>query len=507
MLVQEILKKSARQYSGKVAVRFEGYDLTFDALAQRSWRFAHALEAYGVRKGTHVALMMPNSLEFLYAYFGALSLGATVVLVNFLLKPREVQFILNHSDAKLLILAEQFAGLVNEVKNSLPQISTFIINSPQPKEGFIRMKDLLETGIDHMPKVAGTEDDVAVIMYTSGTTGDPKGCMQTHYNITTTADAFGTRMDVRKEDKAFQLTSLFTVAGVNSVALPAIDRGATLYMLPKFDPVKAVELIQSEKPTFTVSVPAMWRMMLDQPKINDYDLSSLRLIVVGATSVPPALVRDLKRRMPKIDVGIVCGMTETSGVDSYAQGSIVLEKPSTVGTATPGFSVRVVDEKGNNLPWGEIGEEIVKGPGVIAGYYKNERASVEAIKNGWLYTGDLARFDEDGHLFLVDRKKDLVIRGGMNVYPIEIESVIYEIPAVAEVAIVAQHHEVLGEVPIAFVVPRPGQVVTEKEVIAYCRQNLAKYKVPVAVQIVEPLPRTASGKVDKKVIRSQYNLG
>ena len=358
---------------------------------------------------------------------------------------------------------------------------------------------LEESSLEFSP-VQLNANDTAVVMYTSGTTGKPKGVMLTHQNILASAEIWSEAMSVSDRDRMLVSTPLFHCAASHVFVVPVTYKGGSIIIEEAFSTVQTLNLLQGAGPTMFFGVPAMYTIILNLPHIHDVKLPTLRLFAYGAAPMPYELVKKLKETFPNVKVQNLYGQTENAPAASTLKDHLALEKIGSVGEALPQTEIRVVDETGKSLPVGQVGEIVVKGPQVMKGYLKNEAATRQAIKDGWLYSGDLGRFDEDGLLYIVDRKKDMINRGGENVYPVEVEEVLYQIQELLEAAVVGVPHEVYGEVPKAFAVMKEGKSITEKQVIDYCATQLAKYKVPIEVEFLDELPRNASGKVLKHTL-------
>lgn len=309
-------------------------------------------------------------------------------------------------------------------------------------------------------------------------------------------------MDLNERDRMQIVAPLFHCAASHVFSIPVIYAGGTIVIEEAFSPEQALTTMEQERITIFFGVPAMYSILLNTSKIKQIELPSLRLLTYGAAPMPYELVRKVKSLFPNVKVQNLYGQTENSPAATTLKDHFALDKVGSVGEPLPKTEVQVVDEFGDPLPHGQVGEIVVKGPQVMKGYLKNEEETNRAIQNGWLYSGDLGRFDEDGLLYIVDRKKDMIIRGGENVYPVEVEEVLYQVPELLEAAVVGVPHTVYGEVPKAFVVLKDGNEITEEEILAFCSKRLAKFKMPVEVDFMESLPRNASGKVLKNSLRN-----
>ncbi|MCM3708956.1 class I adenylate-forming enzyme family protein [Sporosarcina luteola] len=492
MFMTEVLGEYAKHQPDKVFTSYNSREWTYGEFYEKAMKVAGHFQAEGYEKGDIIALYSLNSDLFLVYYFGIQLGGFTVMPVNTKLAPREVEFIFNHSEAKAIIYDERLEEIVNQSKHPFNEKLSIQEN----------MESLFAGGAGKFEPVEFKGEDTAVVMYTSGTTGKPKGVMLTHQNIISTAEIWSEAMSITGEDRMLISTPLFHCAACHVFMIPVTYKGGTVIIEEAFSPKGTLDLLQKTAPTMFFGVPAMYTIILNLPEIKKMELPSLRLFGYGAAPMPFEILKKLKETFPNVKVQNLYGQTENSPAASTLKDHLALEKIGSVGEALPQTEVRVVDEFGEPLPTGQVGEIVMRGPQVMKGYLKDEEETRRAIKNGWLYTGDLGRMDEDGLLYIVDRKKDMIIRGGENVYPVEVEEVLYQIPGLFEAAVVGVPHEVLGEVPKAYIVAKEGATLTEADVTKYCSSNLAKYKIPVEIEFLDELPRNASGKVLKHTLRS-----
>ncbi|WP_432357305.1 class I adenylate-forming enzyme family protein [Sporosarcina sp. UB5] len=494
MFMTEVVGEYAKQQPDKVFTSYNGREWTYGEFYEKAKKVAGYFQAKGYEKGDIIALYSLNSDLFLVSYFGIQLGGFIVMPVNTKLAPPEVEYIFNHSDAKALIYDKRLEDVVNESKHPFKEKLSI------GEQGDIDR--LLASGTDKFEPVEIDGEETAVVMYTSGTTGKPKGVMLTYQNILSTAEIWSEAMSITDADRMLISTPLFHCAACHVFMIPVTYKGGTVIIEEAFSPKGTVELLQKAKPTIFFGVPAMYTIILNLPEINNLELASVRLFGYGAAPMPYEMVKKLKETFPNVKVQNLYGQTENSPAASTLKDHLALEKIGSVGEALPQTEIRVVDEFGESLPTGQVGEIVMRGPQVMKGYLKDEEETRRTIQNGWLYTGDLGRMDEDGLLYIVDRKKDMIIRGGENVYPIEVEEVLYQIPELFEAAVVGVPHEVLGEVPKAYVVVKEGATLTESDIVSHCEKNLANYKIPVEIEFLDELPRNASGKVLKHTLRS-----
>lgn len=487
-----LLTESGAKVPERTAIRLDDIAIPYQALDLTSKLVAGLLKSKGVKQGDRVGLMLPNVPHFPFVYYGALRLGAVVVPMNVLFTAREIEHYLNDSGAELVIVWEDFAAPAREAaeKTGAEVIAVSPENVAELVAGIEPFDDVVE--------VDG--EDTAVLLYTSGTTGLPKGAELTHDNIRTNVEAILSLFEnPSEEDVFFGGLPLFHVFGQTVGMNAAVAIGAELTLLPRFDPAKALEIIQRDKVTVFMGVPTMYAAMLHVPNRQDYDIGTLRLCVSGGAALPVEIIRAFER---DFDTPILegYGLSETSPVASF--GRVDMErKPGTIGTPVPGVEMRIVDDEGAPLGVGDVGELQVKGPNVMKGYWKNPDATAKAITpDGWFFTGDMATVDEDGYYSIVDRKKEMILRGGYNVYPREIEEALYEHPAIAEAAVVGIPHDDLGEEIVAVVAFAEGQTASEDEIREHAKKLVAKYKYPRHVKIVDELPKGATGKILKREI-------
>lgn len=500
-----LLDMSARRNPGKVAVIFEQMHLRYAEVNGAANKIANGLAAMGVKRGDHVAIMLPNAPHFVICYYAILKLGAAVVPLNVLFKRHEVEYHLKDSDAVALIAWEGFLGEAAEgfaaaetckhlIVAQTPGSTTTLPDGARPLDALMADTPPTFVTADTNP------DDTAVILYTSGTTGRPKGAELSHSNMLMNAVVGAEKVIKTAEDEIGLATlPLFHSFGQTCVMNSLFYAGATITLLPRFEPQKALEIMARDKVTFFAGVPTMYFYLLNFPTAGDYDLSSLRRCVSGGSAMPVEVMHAFNR---KYNVTILegYGLSETSPVASFNQ--IDHEPvPGSIGTPIWGVDMRCVDADGNEVARGELGEIAIRGHNVMKGYYKRPDATAEAIRDGWFYSGDVAYMDEQGFFFIKDRVKDMILRGGFNVYPREIEEVLYAHPAIAEAAVIGIPNEALGEEIRAVVALKPGQSASEQEVIAYCKERLAAYKYPRSVQFRDSLPKTATGKILKRELK------
>ena len=499
-----IVTRAARRFGSKTALVAAGQTLTYQALDDLCDRVASGLYDIGVRPGDRVSLYSPNRWEWVVAYHAALRAGAVVNPINVMLTAEEVAFVLNDCGAAAIFTSGEKAEVIDgltRVSGSVPTLRRVISFDPAGG-GVTGFEELLShpAAAPDVPRPAPT--DLSTIGYTSGTTGHPKGAMQSHRAVflnTAAVFAVQTRTDRDVMLNALPLPHVYGNVVMNGTFMV----GATLVMMERFDPAVALAEIQRHRATVFDGVPTMYAMMLADPALPGADLSSLRICTVGGQTMPAAKMAEWERRsgVPLLEIW---GMTELAGAGT-SNCSYMPNVHGSIGFALPGAEARVaaIDDPGVTMPDGEPGELMIRGPLVMLGYYGNEAATRATIEpDGWMHTGDIASRDDEGHYFIVDRRKDLIITGGFNVYPAEIERVVASYPAVAMVAVGSVPDETHGELARAYVVLRPGATATETQIIEHCRLHLAAYKLPRSVRFVPDLPKTSTGKVMRRELKT-----
>jgi long-chain acyl-CoA synthetase len=491
MNLAENLSRSESEHPDRVAMKLDDVEFTYTQLDCAASRIANLLRSRGVEPGDRVGIMLPNVPYFAACYYGVLRLGAVVVPMNVLLKGREVAYYLQDSGAKLVFAWFDFAEAAEggaEEAGAEP-----ILVKPGEFEQLVGEHD------DSFETVDRADDDTAVILYTSGTTGQPKGAELTHANLARNVEAFSPLIDVDETDVVLGALPLFHSFGQTCGLNAAMRAGACLTLIPRFDPGKALEIIDRDRVTVFEGVPTMYAAMLHHPDRERFDASCLKVCASGGSAMPVEVMRAFEDAFDaKILEGY--GLSETSPVASFNQPDRE-RKPGSIGTPLAGVEMKVVDDDGNESAQGEPGEIVIRGHNVMKGYWNRAEATAEAIDaDGWFRTGDIATVDEDGYFFIVDRKKDLIIRGGYNVYPREIEEVIYEHPAICEAAVVAVPHDDLGEEVGAAVALKEGEAVSEEELREHIKERVAAYKYPRVIWFVDELPKGPTGKILKREI-------
>ncbi|MGO9729117.1 MAG: long-chain-fatty-acid--CoA ligase [Streptosporangiaceae bacterium] len=493
-----VLDQAADQHGERPVLRMDDLVLSYRELREAAGRVTSLLSSLRIEPGDRVALMMPNVPAFPVIFYGAIGAGAVVVPMNPLLKSREVAFYLGDSGAKVIFA---WHAASDEAAKGAESAGAEMIRVDEPDASSV-LAGLEPAG----RRAERAENDDAVILYTSGTTGQPKGAELTHANLTRNAELTAdTLLKAGPDDVVMGCLPLFHVFGLTCGLFATINNGACLTLLPRFDPAKALEIIGRDKVTIFEGVPTMYAAMLHQPGSADADVSSLRTCISGGAAMPVELMRSFEKTFGCMILEGY-GLSETSPVASFNHPDKV-RKPGSIGTPILGVEMRVVDADGADVPVGEIGEIAIRGHNIMKGYWQRPEATAEAIPDGWFRSGDLAKVDEDGYFFIVDRKKDMIIRGGYNVYPREVEEVFYEHPAVAEAAVIGISHDELGEEIGAAVALKPGEEATTGELREFVRERVAAYKYPRYVWLVPGLPKGPTGKILRREVQPPEDLG
>jgi long-chain acyl-CoA synthetase len=492
MNLASILSESAARAPESVAVKLDELELTYAALDEACARMAGLLRERGIEPGDRVGVMLPNVPYFPVAYYGVLALGAVVVPMNVLLKGREVSYYLEDSGAKALIAWNDFAEAAQQ--GATAAAAETILVTPGDFERLLGAAEPVRELVDR------AEEDTAVILYTSGTTGSPKGAELTHANLLGNCATVATTLGgFTADDRILGALPLFHSFGQTVTLNAGLHAGATLSLIPRFEPAKALEILDRDRITVFAGVPTMYNAMLAAPERERCDASSLRVCKSGGASLPVELLRGFEQAFGcKVLEGY--GLSETSPVASFNHPERE-RKPGSIGTPIDGVEMKLVDDDGDDMPAGEVGEIAIRGPNVMKGYWRRPRATADAIDaDGWFKTGDMARVDDENYFFIVDRKKDLIIRGGYNVYPREVEEVLYAHPAVLEAAVLAVPDEELGEEVGAAVVLHEAGAASPDELRDHVKAEIAAYKYPRHIWFADELPKGPTGKVLKREI-------
>lgn len=530
----QMLERSANRFGDNTALIFLDKSITYNELRQKVLCMAAALQDIGVKKGDRVAIMLPNSPELVVAYFAVLTNRAEVVLCNPLFTVRELKIQLEDSKTKILVTLDLFWPKARELKEQkildeviLTTLGPYLsglkkiiypvlrrfkgkINFSHGQEAYFFDKLLEDFSNKALPSLKSENrlNDVAAIQYTAGTTGVPQGVMLTHYNLLINTEQVGRwfpEFEIGKE-RILALLPFFHIFGLTVCLNISVMGSGTLILVPKFSGRKVdalLEVIKKHKPTLFPAVPTIYAAINSFKGIEEYDLSSIKFCISGGAPLPGPV----QERFQELTGAVLVegyGLSEASPVTHCNPLNKEKNKIGSIGLPLPETKARIVDpETGKDLPTGEIGELVIKGPQVMRGYWQNEKETAKALRDGWLYTGDFAKKDEDGYFYIVDRKKDLIIVGGYNVYPREVEEILYTNPKVLEAAVIGVHDDYKGEVVKAIVVLRPEVKAAAEEIREYCRKSLTKYKIPKHIEFRDELPKSIIGKVLKKELKEK----
>jgi acyl-CoA synthetase (AMP-forming)/AMP-acid ligase II len=502
MNLGSILTNTAEKYPNRTALIHLNLRWTYDELNKRVNRLADALRNTGVKKGDRIALMFYNSNHFVEVYFAATKIGAVVTPVNFRFVGPEIEFILNDSGATTFFYGEDFHEVIAAGRSRLNKVKRFITLHAPKTPLTLDYEQFLSKGHHTEPDVPVNEDDICQLMYTSGTTGKPKGAVLSHRSVIW--NMFNTiwgRED-RDGEIALIIGPLYHTAALNNHLTIQVALGGTSILIKRFDPVDLLKVVECEQVTTISGSPTMYHLLLKHFDSKRFDTSSITKCTVGSAILPGETKRRLERFFPNIrGIYDVYGCTEAAPTVSILRGDESKRKEGSVGKAMPYVQVRIVDELDRPLPTGKIGELICRGPNIMSGYHGQEEATRETLRGGWFHTGDMAKMDDEGFLYIVDRKKDMINSGGENISPREIEEVLIVHPLIDDAAVVGVEDPIWGEAVRAFIVCKEDAWLTENEVIEYCRQHIASYKKPKHVTFIDEIPKNPSGKILKTKLR------
>ena len=514
--VFEVLNLAATQFSDRPATAFVSVETTFGELRRQAERLAAALCELGIRKGDRVGIMLPNCPQYLVSFFAIARLGAIATNVNPLYTPREVALVIADSGMRAIIALDLLAATIQAVSGGSP-IETIITTSmasdssirsqvPATPEGTLALSDLIaDADVAALPKVdCDAENDVAALVYTGGTTGLPKGAMLTHCNLfaaVVQCSLWGGPFIRRGEDRFLVVIPYFHVYGLVVGMLFGVWQAALQVIIPKYDPKQLLEAVRLYQPTYFPAVPTLFISLLNHPEARNSGLDRVQRFNSGSAPLPVEVLEQFER-LSGATLLEGYGMTETAAL-ATTTAALAKRKPGSIGLPVTGTDLKIVDlENGEReVGVGEEGELCIRGPQVMKGYWNKPEETARTIRGGWLYTGDVARMDEDGYFYIVQRKKDLIIVSGFKVYPTEVENVLYLHPAVREAAVIGLSDSYRGELVKAFVVLRPGAAASTEELIEHCRTRLVHYKVPSVIEITDTLPKSAIGKTLRRELR------
>ena len=504
-----LIHQAARQ-PAKTALIFEDQTWTYAELLRDVRSRAAGLAQAGMRRGQKIGLMLETAPEFILLQQAAFFLGVVVVPMNMHYRSNEIEHVLATCEVEYLVIEAAFADrLPADLAARCPSLAAIFVNgapSAPPALPVRKGTELLGDDAACPPPAMLDDDDLALMLYTSATTGKAKGVMLSLGNLSSNYDRTPDWLGLRANDVILCALPLYNTFALNQCINALVFLGATMVLLRRFDAVACMAAIERHRCTFFPAVPTMLQKVFNHPDTGTHDLTALRRVVTGGAPVPAAilaLVHDHTGHHVTVITGY--GLTEATALNTIHEVRLgadgQLHRPKSVGRALPGIEIAIRDEASRALPFGTVGEICIKGACVMKGYYKLPEMTAEAIRDGWLHTGDLGVMEPDGHFSIVDRKKDLIIRGGQNIYPADIEEALYSHPAVAEAGVIAEPDDVMGEVPSAYVAMKPGAVATPEELLAHCRGLLASYKVPATLRIIAELPKGPTGKILRRGLR------
>lgn len=502
MNLAQVVERNVEQFPSNIAVRFEKDRYTYEQLWSRVNRLGNALRALGVGKSDRVAMMLPNCPEALMTHWAVLKLGGTFTPINTMFKEKELRYVLNNSGARAVVTSSQFLPLFENVWVDCPRLEHLILVDDRVA-GTLSFDELIEASDATLPITDCDPQQTADLYYTSGTTGRPKGVMKTHYSLDNLLQYQSRLWKVTEADHSLVVLPLFHSYAMIIPSMTLLANGGAQTILERWDTQLVLETIARERITFFAGVPTMYTYMVRFPGFEKHDLTSLRITLVGGASVPIEVQREFEDRA-KVRV------LDAYGCTGWISSATPLDGPRVHGSigkslrdidSTMDADMKIVDDEGRELPPGQAGELVVRGAQLPPGFWRMPATTREAYRDGWFHTGDICRKEENGYFYLIDRKDDLIITSGYNVYPREVEEILYTHPGVNECAVIGRPDNERGQVVTAFIALRPGAQCTAAEIEAYCRERIANYKVPKRVEFIAELPKTANGKLYKKGLR------
>lgn len=506
MNVGYIVTQKAIQIPDKTAIICEGKEYTYKTFNNRINQLANALLDMGIKKNDHVALLLENCNQFMEIYFALAKIGGVLIPINWRLNVKEIEYIANNSKAVIFILGTNYIDTVNSIRKSIRKVKEFIVVGKDNPDNMKNYEQLISSYPSNEPVVAkevGLNDDMSII-YTSGTTGRPKGAVHTHGSTLWEAVNEAIPLKLCEDDISVVSAPLFHVGGFHNLHFPLYYVGGTAIIHTHFSEEDILRDIVKYRATLIFGVSSMLRRIVQWPEIGKYDLSSIRIVLTGGEPFDARDIKEVVRYFNHGEYVQVYGLTEGISLSTFLDGKHALEKIGSVGKPFYGVELRIVDEQGNDVPNGGTGEIIQKGTHIMRDYWAMPKdAGPTFDKDGWFHTGDLAKLDDEGYIYIVGRIKDMIISGGENIYPAEIEHILYLNQKIKEAAVVGVPDAKWGEAVKAFLVLKPGMQMTEEEVVNHCTEHLARFKRPKYVEFVEALPKTASGKIAKGELRKR----
>lgn len=504
LLLGDILRRNAIVRPNKLAVIFEEIKLSYKELNDNVNQFANALLKIGVKKGDRVGILVKNSHHFVIVFFATIKIGAILVPINFWYKGSEISYVVKKSGISILIVGADFADAIEKIKDELETVKHYLLIDRKTPKGWLNYFDFYSSLSTKEPEIAVDEKDPFLILFTSGTTGVPKGAVISQRSYFLIAGMWCYQLNLRENDIYMNVYPLFHMGGGPLSIIPTFYAGATLVIISTPPtPEKILSAIQKYKVTHFMAVPTLWRRILEYPDFGKYDLSSLKLAMGASDAMPKDLLEEVMNRV-KVASPQLYGLSE-GGLATYLSPEDSIRKIGSSGKPHIEVEVKIVDDNGREVKKGEVGEIILKSDHIMSFYWDMPEETQKAIKDGWLYTGDLGRFDQEGYLYVVGRKKDMIISGGQNIYPAEIEKLLLKHPKIEEAAIIGIPDREWNETVLAAIVLKKGESMTEEEVINYIKENMASYNKPRYVRFMEALPRTtATGKIQKQELKKRF---
>ncbi|MBU1208371.1 MAG: long-chain fatty acid--CoA ligase [Pseudomonadota bacterium] len=503
-----VVDRNAELFPDKECLVGLGKRVTWRQLKERVNSLAQGLLDLGLGSGDVISILLNNCLEYVEMTFAINKIGAIWLPLNYRLHAEEIQYILNNADAKALITEPEYVPLVDSSRGNLRAMKHYLLLGAEIRDGWIQYEGMIERHLGaNPPNVEVGIDDLHRLAYTSGTTAHPKGVMLTYGNLYWKNIGHILLFGMTEADRTLVVGPLYHVGGMDLPGTGTLYCGGCLVILKRFDTKEVLKAIHNEKATNMWLSPAMTIMLFNEPTFKEYNVSSVRFIIDGGEKMPEALISKFKENFPTAWFADAYGLTETVSGDTFLAKDKMLHKIGSVGKPVAHLQVRIMDDDNNEMGPNELGEICLKGPKVFKGYWKNPTATEEALKSGWFHTEDIGKLDEEGFLYIMDRKKDMIISGGENIASPEVERVIYELPEVLEAAIIGIPHPKWLEIPKAYVVLMKGAKLSAEDIVQYCSKKLAKFKVPKEVEFIDSLPRTSSGKVLKRELRARSEQG
>jgi len=513
MVVGDMIIRDANKFPEKVAVVSEGVSMTYKALNERVNRLANALIKKGLKKGDRIGILVPRCHQFVEIYFAAAKTGGIFCPYNNHLNAKEVKDIIIYSTPKFLFLDADFGDMIDSLRSHLESVEHFVCLQ-KPRWSFMRdYESLISEGEKSEPGVKIEDEDIMSIFFTAGTTGRPKGAMRTHRHVITNAVTGVIELEVSYHERTLISFPMYHVACEDNIGRHFfMPNTLVIKREGQFDPKEVLEILTMEKITMCQFVPTMIHALLQYPDLDRYDLSNLRLIMYAAAPMPVELLKKALKRF-KCNFAQLYGQTESGPMttilrpeDHVLEGSErELQKLASGGKPVISYEIRIVDEKGRDVSVGEVGEIIGRSEAMMKGYWQLPKETAEKLKDGWLHTGDMGKFDEEGYIYIVDRKNDMIISGGVNIYPREIEEILYQHPSVLEASVIGVPDDFWGEAVKAIIIRKENAIVSENDIIRFCGEHLAGYKKPKSVEFWKELPRSPQGKILKRAIRERYS--